>query len=65
MLLRPDPGMVDGKFLMYRLAAPDMQGRMNEMATGSTVPHLNMSDIRAFRLPGIPPLSIQRRIAAG
>ena len=64
VLLRPDPDVVHGRFLMYRLAAPDMQGRMNEMSTGSTVPHLNMSDIRAFRIPSLPPLRIQRRIAA-
>jgi type I restriction enzyme S subunit len=64
VLLRPDPSVVDSRFLMYRLASDDLQARMTEMSTGSTVPHLNMADIRAFPIPRIPPLSAQRRIAA-
>ncbi len=44
VLLRPDPRTVDSKFLAYRLATPGLQARLYEMSTGSTVPHLNMSD---------------------
>lgn len=64
VLLRPDPDLVDGRFLMYRLASDDLQARMAEMSTGSTVPHLNMADIRTFPVPPLPPSSAQRRIAA-
>jgi type I restriction enzyme S subunit len=64
VLLRPDPCRVDGGFLMYRLASGDSQGRMFEMSTGATVPHLNMADIRTFPLPPLPTISMQRRIAA-
>jgi type I restriction enzyme S subunit len=64
VLLRPETSAVDSHFLMYRLAAPDLQGRMNEMATGATVPHLNMSDIRVLPVPRIPSPPTQRRIAA-
>jgi type I restriction enzyme S subunit len=53
VLLRPDPDVSDSRFLLYRLAAPDMHGRMQELATGATVPHLNMSDIRQLSV-GIP-----------
>jgi len=63
VLLRPG-GAVDSHYLMYRLAAGDLQARMNEMATGSTVPHLNMSDIRAFEIPELPALAVQKRRAA-
>jgi type I restriction enzyme S subunit len=49
---------------MYRLASGDSQGRMFEMSTGATVPHLNMADIRTFQLPPLPSMSMQRRIAA-
>ena len=63
VLLRPSKA-VDSRFLMYRLAAADLQARMNEMATGSTVPHLNMSDIRAFEIPDLPALPDQKRRAA-
>lgn len=64
VLLRPSPSQTDGRFLMYRLAAPDMQARMTEMATGATVPHLNMADIRALAIPNLPPVIEQRRRAA-
>lgn len=64
VLLRPDPDLVDGRFLMYRLASDDLQARMAEMSTGSTVPHLNMADIRAFPVPPPPSAPAQRRIAA-
>lgn len=63
VLLRPG-NAVDSRFLMYRLAAGDLQARMNEMATGSTVPHLNMSDIRAFEIPDLPALPDQEYRAA-
>ena len=63
VLLRPSED-VDSQFLTYRLAAPDLQARMNEMATGATVPHLNMSDIRGFEIPDLPPLLDQARRAA-
>lgn len=36
---------------------------MESMAAGSTVAHLNLSDIRGMELPELPPLPVQRRIA--
>jgi type I restriction enzyme S subunit len=63
VLLRPK-ARIDSRFLMYRLAAPDLQSRMSEMATGATVPHLNMSDIRAFAMPDLPPQREQVRMGA-
>ncbi len=64
VLLRPESTRVDSAFLMYRLASGDLQARMAEMSTGSTVPHLNMADIRTFPMPRLPSMSAQRRIAA-
>lgn len=63
VLLRPS-AEVDSRFLMYRLAAPDMQARMLEMATGATVPHLNMADIRVLGVPDVPTRHDQRRRGA-
>jgi type I restriction enzyme S subunit len=63
VLLRPGE-RVDSRFLMYRLAASDLRARMNEMATGATVPHLNMADIRSFVVPDLPAREEQRRISA-
>lgn len=64
VLLRPESTRVDSAFLMYRLASGDLQARMAEMSTGSTVPHLNMADIRTLPMPPLPSMSAQRRIAA-
>lgn len=64
VLLRPDRAKTDGRYLMYRLAAPDHQSRMAEMSTGATVPHLNMADIRAFAIHDLLTLPTQRRIGA-
>jgi type I restriction enzyme S subunit len=36
---------------------------MDSLAAGSTVDHLNLSDIRELELPELPPLPVQRRIA--
>ena len=64
VLLRPRPDVADSQCLLYRLAAPDMQARMHEMATGATVPHLNMADIRALVVPDVPGIAEQRRRAS-
>jgi hypothetical protein len=34
------------------------------VSIGATVPHLNMSDIRSMELPPLPPVEVQRKIAA-
>jgi len=41
-----------------------MQARMSELATGATVPHLNMADIRTLVVPNVPALGYQKRVAA-
>jgi type I restriction enzyme S subunit len=48
---------------MYLLLGHEMQGLIESLSTGSTVAHLNMSDIRSLSLPELPPLPNQRRIA--
>lgn len=64
VLLRPNRKVVDSRWLMYRLAAPDSQAKMKERSSGATVPHLNLAEIRDFELTDPPPLPTQRRIAA-
>ena len=41
----------------------DTQARLLEHSTGSTVHHLNMTDIRNLELPTLPPLPVQTQIA--
>lgn len=63
VLICPDRQKVDPRYLHFLLISPDVQDDMLGKATGSTVEHLNMSDIRALPLPELPPLAEQRAIA--
>ncbi|MGI8792263.1 MAG: restriction endonuclease subunit S [Acidimicrobiales bacterium] len=63
VLLRPDPTKVDTRFLYYFLTSPLQQARLRASAEGSTVAHLNVADIRNFKLPQFPSVSVQRAIA--
>lgn len=64
VLIRPDPSHLDSRYLLYLLLTPEMRHEMDTRASGSTVPHLNMSDIRQLELPPLPPLPEQRAIAS-
>lgn len=63
VLLRPDTAKVISDYLYYLLIAPEQQERLNQPVGGSTVAHLNVADVRSFRLPDVPSLIEQRRIA--
>ena len=63
VLLRPDTAKVISNYLYYLLIAPEQQERLNQPVGGSTVAHLNVADVRSFRLPDVPSLMEQRRIA--
>ena len=49
---------------MYLLLGDEVQGKFLSYASGATVPHLNMADIRNLDLPPLPPLLTQHKIAA-
>ncbi len=63
VLLRPNPNSVDSRFLYYFLASPRLQSELQVKAAGSTVPHLNVADLRDLAVPGLPGLPEQRSIA--
>lgn len=63
VLLRPDPLSVESDYLFYLLTSPEQQIRLLQKAEGSTVPHLNVADVRSFELPTLPPLDTQKEIA--
>ncbi|MDP9694415.1 UNVERIFIED_ORG: type I restriction enzyme S subunit [Arthrobacter globiformis] len=63
MLLRPDATQIDSRFLFYLLASPRQQKLLLAKASGSTVAHLNVADVRAFELPVLPELGQQQAIA--
>lgn len=62
VLLRPDNDQVDSRFLYYFLTSPIQQERLRIKAAGSTVAHLNVADVRGFKLE-VPPVAVQRAIA--
>ncbi len=63
VLLRPDRTRVDPRFLHYLLLGPQMQERIHERASGSTVAHLNVADVRTLPVPAVPAMSRQTWIA--
>ena len=64
VLIRPNPEYLEPRYLLYFLLTPEMRHEMRCRAEGSTVSHLNMSDIRALEIPEPPSLDIQRTIAS-
>lgn len=63
VLLRPDDALVDSRFLYYYLISPSMQSELMVKASGSTVPHLNVADVRILPTPGVPRRDEQIAIA--
>jgi type I restriction enzyme S subunit len=62
VLIRPNRRQVDPHYLLYLLLEDSMQAKLLSYGAGATVPHVNMSDIRALPLPDLPTLDIQRKI---
>jgi len=62
VLLRPDPRLVDSKFLYYKISSPRVQNSIMNFAMGSTVAHMNVVDVRSLDLQ-LPSLGEQRAIA--
>jgi type I restriction enzyme S subunit len=63
MLIRLVPGMMDGKYLLYSLMAPDLMERVQDKPVGATVQHLRVGGVETLLTP-IPPLAEQHRIVA-
>ncbi|MEA2407871.1 MAG: type restriction enzyme subunit [Thermoleophilaceae bacterium] len=63
VLLRPDPSRVEPRYLLYLLLSPQLQHAMTSRSEGSTVAHLNMSDIRALQVPLLHDPGEQRSIS--
>lgn len=63
MLVRPENESVNSRFLHYKLLSPQVQYLMQEKAAGSTVPHLNVKDVRNLPLIDMPAKPVQDAIA--
>jgi len=63
VLIRPDREQIVPEYLVYLLLGNEIQARFSAYASGATVPHLNVRDIRDLELPPLPAISTQRKIA--
>jgi len=61
-LYRADPNKLDWNYLAYILQSPQIQGWVNGIAYGATVPHLKVGDMEHLMIPA-PPLPTQQKIA--
>lgn len=62
VLLRPNPKVVDGRFLLYALQSPQVQHEISwSEGTGSTVSNVRIPVLEALRIP-TPDLTTQREI---
>ena len=62
VLISPNLLKVSPSFLCYRVLSEDVQHTMHSRGGGSTVPHLNVKEIRNLPIT-VPPLPAQRKIA--
>lgn len=63
VLIRPGEN-IHGDYLFYLFTTPWMQRHVGSVAAGSTVPHLNVSDIRSLLLGELPDLNAQRSVGS-
>lgn len=64
VLVRPNNNLVDSNYLCYLLLGDELQGQILSKASGSTVDHLNMKDIRCLKISNLPDLQTQKKIAS-
>jgi type I restriction enzyme, S subunit len=63
VLIKVTHNEVSKRFLLYYLVNPDTKYQLQVRSAGSVVEHLNMKDIRCFKL-SLPPLPEQKVIAS-
>ncbi len=62
VLLRPDRSVFEPAYLAHLLLQRDSQGRLLAGQRGATVQHVNVQDIRAFSVSGVPSLVVQQGV---
>ncbi|MFE7978696.1 restriction endonuclease subunit S [Streptomyces shenzhenensis] len=62
MLLRADSKHTDARYLKYLLLSPEVQSTLHAHASGSTVAHLRVAQVRTLPIPPVPQLEAQRAI---
>lgn len=62
VLIRPKKNKIVSKFLALLILSKDVQKQLLSHSTGATVEHINMKDIRAFKIYNLSPLTEQQSI---
>jgi len=61
VLIRPKRGIFEPQYLAHLLLQRRSQQRLLAHSRGVTVEHINMKDIRAFKISHVPSLEVQRQ----
>jgi len=64
VLIRPKKDKFISKYLAYLILSKNVQEKLLSHSQGATVGHINMRDIRAFKIYNLPELSSQEKIVA-
>lgn len=62
VLIRPRKETFDSSYLAHLLLQRNSQRRLLAHSRGATVQHINLKDIRAFRLADVPALAVQKTV---
>jgi type I restriction enzyme, S subunit len=61
IISRPIPDVISGYFLSHYFNSQIGRQRLSGLYVGTTIPHINTSDLRKFKIP-VPPFSEQKAI---
>ena len=59
LVLRGKPSLLDNRFLMHVLTAPEVRGQIEARSTGSTARGIRQRELRKVMIP-LPPIHLQR-----
>jgi type I restriction enzyme S subunit len=63
-LFKPDPAVIDGRYLYYLVIGPEFQGTAKAARTGSAQPFLSLGHLRAHPVRYHPEHDLQHRIVS-
>jgi type I restriction enzyme S subunit len=64
VLLRPRRNVFESAYLAHLLLQRNSQKRLLAHSRGATVQHINVKDIREFKVASVPPMAQQRTVVA-
>jgi type I restriction enzyme S subunit len=65
VLIRPKRDKLVSKYLAFLILSKDVQKQLLFHSKGATVGHINMKDIRAFKIYNLPSLAEQSKVVCG